>query len=114
MNERIPEQNWSQEQLTEMYGDNTIGKLAFLAGCHKRKLINDPDGDGWIIDDSVLEKFAELIKLAIYDLVKDELIDDALINEEPDQLVRQYLKGGNGSIVDVLCRIKMFGLEGEE
>ena len=35
------------------------------------------------------EKFVELIKQAIYDDVKEELIDDAVINEEPDRLTRE-------------------------
>lgn len=60
------------------------------------------------------EKFAELIKQAIYDDVKEELIDDAIINEEPDRLTREYLKGCNGGIVDALCHIKNFGVEIEE
>ena len=57
------------------------------------------------------EKFAELIKQAIYDVVKEELIDDAIINEESDPLAREYLKGCNGGTVDALCHIKNFGVE---
>ena len=60
------------------------------------------------------EKFVELIKQAIYDDVKEELIDDAIINEEPDRLSREYLKGCNGGTVDALCHIKNFGVEIEE
>ena len=57
------------------------------------------------------EKFVELIKQAIYDDVKEELIDDAIINEEPDRLSREYLKGCNGGTIDALCHIKNFGVE---
>lgn len=63
----------------------------------------------WQFYDHELEKFVELIKQAIYDLVKEELIDDAIINEEPDRLSREYLKGCNGGTVDALCHIKNFG-----
>ncbi len=59
-------------------------------------------------------KFFELIKQAIYDDVKEELIDDAIINEEPDRLSREYLKGCNGGTVDALCHIKNFGVDIEE
>jgi hypothetical protein len=58
-----------------------------------------------------LEKFVELLKQAIYDQVKEELIDDSLINIEPDILSRVYLKGCNGGTVDALCHIKNFGLD---
>ena len=58
-----------------------------------------------------MEKFVELIKQAIYDDVKEELIDDAIINEGPDRVSREYLKGCNGGVVDALCHIKNFGLD---
>lgn len=57
------------------------------------------------------EKFVELIKQAIYDDVKEELMDDAIINEEPDRLSREYLKGCNGGTIDALCHIKNFGVD---
>lgn len=65
----------------------------------------------WQFYDHELEKFVELIKQAIYDDVKEELIDDAIINEEPDRLSREYLKGCNGGTVDALCHIKNFGVD---
>lgn len=68
----------------------------------------------WQFYDHELEKFVELIKQAIYDDVKEELINDAIINEEPDRLSREYLKGCNGGTVDALCHIKNFGVEIEE
>ena len=57
--------------------------------------------------------FAELIKQAIYDEVKEELIPDELVNIEPDSLNRQYLKGCNGGVTDALYLIKTFGEERE-
>lgn len=60
------------------------------------------------------EKFAELIKQAIYDDVKEELIDDADIDSYTDPLQREYLKGCNGGTVDALCHIKRFGFENDE
>lgn len=56
-------------------------------------------------------KFAELLKQAIYDEVKEDLTPDELINIEPDSLNREYLKGSNGGTTDALYRIKMFGVE---
>ena len=61
-----------------------------------------------------LEKFAELIKQAIYDEVKEELMADEMINIEPDSLSREYLKGCNGGIIDALCLIKNFGVDVDE
>jgi hypothetical protein len=60
------------------------------------------------------EKFAQLIVQAIYDDVKEELIEDELINIEPDRMSREYLKGCNGGIVDALTHIKNFGKDIEE
>lgn len=51
---------WSQEQLEEMFGDDKIDQLAFLAGCHENKLCNTPT-DGWIIPDEVLREFAKQV-----------------------------------------------------
>jgi hypothetical protein len=62
-------------------------------------------------DNLFVEKFAELIKQAIYNDVKEELIPDELINIEPDSLAREYLKGCNGGTVDALCHIKNFGVD---
>jgi len=72
---------------------------------------------GWMMGDEVdgfntrLEKFVELLKQAIYDRVKEELIDDSLINIEPDSLSREYLKGCNGGTVDALIHIRNFGVD---
>jgi hypothetical protein len=61
-----------------------------------------------------LEKFAELLKQAIYDRVKEELIDDADIAATTDPLAREYLKGCNGGTVDALCHIQNFGVDIDE
>lgn len=71
----------------------------------------ETEGTIWWLSNSDLEKFVELIKQAIYDDVKEELIDDSIINEEPDRVSREYLKGCNGGTVDALCHIKNFGVE---
>ncbi len=55
-------------------------------------------------------KLVELIKQAIYDDVKEELIPDDVIAEENPQF-QEYLKGCNGGTVDALCHIKQFGVE---
>jgi hypothetical protein len=52
--------SWTDEQLTDMFGDDPVGKLAFLTGCYKHSINNSPY-DGWIISDDNLRKFAELI-----------------------------------------------------
>jgi len=52
--------SWTDEQLTDMFGDDPVEKLAFLAGCHKHS-INNSHYDGWIITDDNLRKFALLI-----------------------------------------------------
>jgi hypothetical protein len=57
-----------------------------------------------------VKKFAELIKQAIYDDVKEELIPDEVITEEKPEF-REYLKGCNGGTVDALCHIKNFGVD---
>ena len=38
-----------------------VDQLAYLAGCYRHSLCNDPVHDGWIIDDVTLEKFANSI-----------------------------------------------------
>ena len=38
-----------------------IDELAYLSGCYRYHLNNDPVHDGWIIDDATLEKFANSI-----------------------------------------------------
>ncbi len=60
------------------------------------------------------EKFVELLKQAIYDSVKEEIIDDSIIDMESDYLTKAHLRGCNGGIVDALYHIKMFGVEEKE
>lgn len=81
---------WTAEQLTEMCGDDVIGKLAFQSGCHKRKLCNHPDGDGWIINDDTLEKFAELIvrecaeQASLFSINKNQIHQDITYDKMPE------------------------------
>ena len=58
------------------------------------------------------ENFAELIKHAIYDRVKEELIPDDIIAEEQVHH-QEYLRGCNAGTVDALCHIKNFGVDDE-
>jgi hypothetical protein len=64
-------------------------------------------------DEHYVEIFAELLKQAIYDQVKDELIPDELIEQEKPEL-REYLKGCNGGTVDALVHIRNFGKDVEK
>ena len=61
--------SWTDEQLTDMFGDDPVGKLAFLTGCYKHSINNSPY-DGWIISDDNLRKFAELIVKECADTIK--------------------------------------------
>lgn len=56
------------------------------------------------------KKYTELLKQAIYDEVKQELLHDEDIDQEPDIEDRCYLRGCNGGIVDALCIIRNFGV----
>ena len=81
-----------------------IETLAYQHG-----LMSDGTPDSWDLEH--LEKFAEALKQAIYDEVKEELVDDADIADEHDPMVREYLKGCNGGTVDALYKIKNFGTD---
>jgi hypothetical protein len=92
MNEQIKQLKhqaslWCDENIPEQYSEETNGY-----------------GLAWEY------KFAELIKQAIYDKVKEELIPDDIIAEEQAHH-QEYLKGCNAGIVDSLCHIKNFGVE---
>ena len=66
-------------------------------------------GEYWVFDE---QKFAESIKQAIYDKVKEELIPDDLIATEPPDW-QQYLRGCNAGTVDALTNIKNFGVDSD-
>jgi hypothetical protein len=93
-----------------------INKLAEQAGAQfiSHIFTSNGNGPGVLLDDLDLEKFAELLKQAIYDRVKEELIDDADIAATTDPLAREYLKGCNGGTVDALCHIQNFGVDIDE
>lgn len=54
---------WAKEQLEEMFGDDVVEQLAFLAGCTKHSYSDpkNPELDGFIISQATLDKFAKLI-----------------------------------------------------
>jgi hypothetical protein len=81
-----------------------IETLAYQHG-----LMSQGTPDSWDLEH--LEKFAEALKQAIYDEVKEELVDDADIADVHDPMMREYLKGCNGGTVNALCKIKNFGLD---
>lgn len=66
---------------------------------------------GYTFQQLFLNKFVELIKQAIYNDVKEDLMEDASIKAEPDRLSREYLKGCKGGTVDALYHINNFGVE---
>ena len=63
---------WTKEQLEEMFGDNVIQQLAFVAGCTKHSYSDpkNPELDGFIISQATLDKFAELILQEHVELLK--------------------------------------------
>jgi len=77
-------------------------------------LPSDWDDGDYVVSKEQMKKFAELLKQAIYDQVKQELIDDADIDATTDPLAREYLKGCNGGTVDALCHIQNFGVDIDE
>jgi hypothetical protein len=92
--------SWTDEQLTDMFGDDPVGKLAFLTGCYKHSINNSPY-DGWIISDDNLRKFAERIVRECARAV-NKVYEDA----EPDHGCYDWATFAQGS--DVL---KHFGVE---
>ena len=84
--------------------NQTIKSLAEQSG------ISWDDRYHWFVSAASLEQFVDAVKQAIYDQVREELIEDELINIDPNPLSREYLKGCNGGTVDALCHIKNFGV----
>lgn len=66
---------------------------------------------GYTFQQLFLNKFVELIKQAIYNVVKEELMGDAIINAQSDTVIREYLKGRKGGTEEALYDIKNFGVE---
>ena len=56
-------------------------------------------------------KFAGLLKSAIYSKCHEWLGTKEDIDNESDPLIKEYLRGYDGGIVDALCEIKNFGLD---
>lgn len=86
---------------------DTIEVLAYQHG-----IMSQGTPDSW--DMQHLEKFVEALKQAIYDEVKEEMIDDDDIAEEDDPMVIEYLEGMNAGTIDALGKIKNFGLNPDE
>ena len=81
------------------------GRIHTLA--EEAGLYCDGTPDAW--DQEAIQRFVQLIKQAIYNKVREELVDDAEINIDPNPLSREYLKGNNGGVTYALIKIKNFG-----
>jgi len=65
---------WSKEQMEEMFGDDVIRQMAFLAGCTKHSYADpkNPYLNGYIISDEKLAKFAEMIVREVFSKIEGE------------------------------------------
>lgn len=80
-----------------------IRQLAQQAGYEK-----DGFGTGhW--DMPEFKKFVYLFQEALKDDLREEIIEDSIIDEQRDIEDRCYLRGSNGGIVDAMCIIQNFG-----
>lgn len=61
-----------------------------------------------------LENFVEQIKHVIHDKVKEELIDNEIIQSIQIEEDRAYLEGNNGGVIDSLYHIKNFASNNNE
>lgn len=92
----------TKEQLEEMYGDDVLDQLAFIAGCHRDSLSNDETiPNGWIISDKTLRKYAELIVLECMKVASPNYMST------PEDSV-YYVEEAIGSIA------KHFGIDGQQ
>jgi hypothetical protein len=76
-----------------------------------RKIYLESHIDGYLGKMFDPETFVKLLKEAICEDVKETLVDDSLIDIEPDTLSKEYLKGNNCGVTDALHIIKKFGVE---
>lgn len=58
-----------------------------------------------------IEIFVEILKKEICDEVKEELVDDDIIEKTNNLSNMYYLRGCNGGLVDALCIIQNFGVD---
>lgn len=91
--------------------DSLVGKTAAMVpGVYTVEYESGKKGIEF--NEEALNKFVELIKQAIYDAVKEDVMDDATINaQSSDIVIREYLNGRNEGTVDALYHIKNFGVE---
>jgi len=100
--------SWTDEQLTDMFGDDSIGKLAFLTGCYKHSINNSPY-DGWIVSDDNLRKFAELIVGECIEQVRGEFLP---VLEDKEMMKDTHWDGYVQCGVDSVVAIREhFGVE---
>lgn len=71
----------------------------------------EKDMNKWI--DYFSEKFAELIIAECKQVSLNEIVRDSDIDAHSDPLLREYLKGNNGGVVDSIVAIQQhfFGVE---
>lgn len=95
---------WSNEQLEEMFGDDIIEKLAFLAGCKTHRAVNFENiPDGYIVTDEAFTKFAELIVRECAELS---------VNSQYANTKSEYYEGFNEALIYAGNKIKQhFGVE---
>jgi hypothetical protein len=76
---------------------------------------SDPDGDidKMYIPSEFINKFAELIIAECKQVSLNEIVKDSDIDSYSDPLLREYLKGNNGGVVDSIVAIQQhfFGVE---
>lgn len=76
---------------------------------------SDPDGDidKMYIPSEFINKFAELIIAECKQVSLNEIVKDSDIEAYSDPLLREYLKGNNGGVVDSIVAIQQhfFGVE---
>ena len=79
--------NWTEEQLDEMFGDDIVGRLSFLAGCTAHRIGNNTAGpDGFICS---WEKLEQLIQLTVKECC-DVLYDNELGSRHVEYALNEH------------------------
>lgn len=89
-----------------------IKELANKAGCDYLYDYS-VDGHAIVCNLSDIEKLAELIIAECKKVALGEIVQDTDIDSHSDPLLREYLKGNNGGVVDSIVAIQQhfFGVE---